>query len=343
MIRFGPAGIPLSSKGRTLRDAVEDVNKFGLNALEVQFVRTHIIERYAHEEEIGYSMFEVPGTMIVDVIREEDGEKKILSVRKKIEKGDMVRVLASKLARDYMELREIGEIAKELDVELSVHAPYYIVLSESKDRELVRRSIDGIRWAGLVGHVLDARVVVTHGGLYGKRGKEKGVQNIIKNLREIKSWFRRNRLSPMLGIETSGKQELFGTLDEVLDLSKKLNLFPVLNFAHIHAREGGSLRTAEDFEKLFERVNSVRKMDWYHTHFSGVEHEGGNEIRLTPLKKGDLKFESLASYLASHNPQITIICSSPLLEHDAIYMKVMYERAVAHLIAKRKKHEKKSK
>jgi deoxyribonuclease-4 len=50
MIRFGPAGIPLSCKGRTLRDGIEDVHGLGLNAMEVQMVRVNVIERFPDEE-----------------------------------------------------------------------------------------------------------------------------------------------------------------------------------------------------------------------------------------------------------------------------------------------------
>ena len=35
MIRFGPAGIPLSCKGRTLKDGIEDVHNLSLSALEI--------------------------------------------------------------------------------------------------------------------------------------------------------------------------------------------------------------------------------------------------------------------------------------------------------------------
>ena len=44
MIRFGPAGIPLSCKGRTLKDGIEDVHNLGLNAMEVQMVRVNVVE-----------------------------------------------------------------------------------------------------------------------------------------------------------------------------------------------------------------------------------------------------------------------------------------------------------
>jgi deoxyribonuclease-4 len=72
----------------------------------------------------------------------------------------------------------------------------------------------------------------------------------------------------------------------------------------------------------------------YYTHFSGVEHEAGNEKRVTPIKKGDLRFEPLAEFLVDANPNVTIISSSPLLEHDAMYMKVIYERILTKKVSK---------
>ncbi|HEV2167190.1 MAG TPA: endonuclease IV, partial [Thermoplasmata archaeon] len=45
MIRFGPAGIPLSCKGRTLRDGIADVHHLGLSALEVQFIKVNPLTR----------------------------------------------------------------------------------------------------------------------------------------------------------------------------------------------------------------------------------------------------------------------------------------------------------
>ncbi len=42
MFRFGLAGIPLTSKGRTFIDSVEDTHNLGLNALEVQLLRVNV-------------------------------------------------------------------------------------------------------------------------------------------------------------------------------------------------------------------------------------------------------------------------------------------------------------
>ena len=72
MIRFGPSGIPLSCKGRTPRDGIEDVHNLGLNAIELQFVRVNVEERYAHEHEFGKKRREVEGQIIVDVLRNQE-------------------------------------------------------------------------------------------------------------------------------------------------------------------------------------------------------------------------------------------------------------------------------
>jgi deoxyribonuclease-4 len=74
-----------------------------------------------------------------------------------------------------------------------------------------------------------------------------------------------------------------------------------------------------------------------------VEHDGeGNELRLTPIKKGDLVFEKLGDALADMCPDGTIISSSPLLEHDAMYMRIIYERMVNKRIAKALRASKKA-
>ena len=44
MIRFGPAGIPLSCKGRTIRDGIEDVHALGLHCMEIQLVRGKYVD-----------------------------------------------------------------------------------------------------------------------------------------------------------------------------------------------------------------------------------------------------------------------------------------------------------
>ncbi|MFQ5885356.1 MAG: TIM barrel protein [Thermoplasmata archaeon] len=340
MIRFGPAGIPLSCKGRTLRDGIEDVHNLGLTAMEVQLVRVGLIERYATDEEIGLVAREIPKELIVEVVRKR-GSKEIVLTRldAEIKKGDLLRMLTSSIARDYQELSELGKLSKDLDIELSLHTPYYMDLIGIE--EMTERSMDSVRWGGLLANEMGARVVVTHLGLYDGLTKRQASIRVRKNLESVLKWYKSRRIKPKLGLEASGRQEVFGSLKEILSLSEKFKgVVPILNFSHLHSREGGTLRTGEDFQKLFAKVERFVG-GHFHTHFSGVEHEGGNELRYTPIKKGDLRFEPLAECILDNNLDITLISGSPLLEHDAMYMKVILERVLARRVSKSTKGGKK--
>jgi deoxyribonuclease-4 len=324
MIRFGPGGIPLSCKGRTQRDGIEDVHTLGLNAMEIQFVRVNLFERYAADEEIGLRPREVAGEFVVDVLR----GRKPLSVfggDVRLEKGDIVRTLNCGVGRDTADFREIGEIADDLDVSISLHAPYYMDLLGSD--EIGGRSVENIRYGGLVAREIGADMLVTHLGFYHENSPEAALEKVAARLKELRDWFDRMGVRAKLGLECSGKRVVFGGVDEILAVCKRVpGVVPVLSFPHIHAREGGSLKRREDFRELFDKVRDALKLQSFYTHFSGVEHEGGNELRYTPIKKGDMRFEPLAEYLADESADITIISDSPLLEHDAMYMKVILER-----------------
>ncbi|RKY65858.1 MAG: AP endonuclease, partial [Candidatus Latescibacterota bacterium] len=67
MIRFGPGGIPLSCKGRTQRDGLNDVHMLGLNAMEIQFVRVELSERPPTREEVGLYPRQVEGSLVINV------------------------------------------------------------------------------------------------------------------------------------------------------------------------------------------------------------------------------------------------------------------------------------
>jgi deoxyribonuclease IV len=335
MIRFGPAGIPLSCKGRTLKDGIEDVHNLGLNAMEVQMVRVNVIERYPDEDEVGQTPMDVQSDLIMEILRGGEGGEVITDLTEEILDDDMIITLASGLVQNFRQLNELGQMGKQLDVNLSMHTPYYMDLIS--DGDLTERSMDNVRWAGMMTHHMGGEIVTTHLGLYGKQGKKQAAESVANNLSILQDWWKANHLSPKLGLETSGRQEVFGSLDEILEVCDGLeSVVPVINFAHLHARESGILREPEDFGEILDKTEEILGGTHY-THFAGVEHEAGNEKRVTPIKKGDLRFEPLAEYLVESMPQITIISSSPLLEHDAMYMKVIFERILTKKVAKEAK------
>ncbi len=336
MIRFGPAGIPLSCKGRTLRDGIEDVHNLGLTAMEAQLVRANVNERGAEPEEFGRTPRELQTDLVIEIIRKKGlKEETISNLDEPIKNGDTLVVLSSGISRSYSELQQLRVMADELDVQLAIHTPYYMDIIG--DGELCFKSMDSIRWAGLMANELGAKVVVTHIGLYGEITDRTAFKKAKERLQELAKWYRKHNLKAAIGLELSGRQEVFGSLSEVTRLCKaSKELVPVVNFAHYHSRETGSLREPKDFDKLLDAVDECSRGELY-AHFSGVEHEGGNEKRFTSIKKGDLRFEPLAESLVERNKPITVISSSPLLEHDAMYMKVILERVLTKKVSKEMK------
>ncbi len=333
MIRFGPSGIPLSCKGRTLRDAIEDVHNLGLTAMEVQLVRVNVLERPAGDDEAGQTPRTLPGELVVEIRRKEDKKDlRIADLNEKIEAGDTLVSLTSGLARDYLELAELGVIAVEMDIELSLHTPYYMDLAGADN--LAQKSMDSIMWGGLLADAMGASVVATFLGLYGEYGPKEAVARIQANVKALRDMYRERKLAVKLGLETSGRREVVGSLDEIMTICKAVKgVVPVLNFAHVHARDGGLLKRPEDFAAAIETTQKFGGPH-IHTHFTGVEHEGGLELRYTPIKKGDLRFEPLAECLLDGDYDLSLISSSPLLEHDAMYMKVILERVLAKKLVK---------
>lgn len=336
MIRFGPAGIPLSCKGRTLRDGIWDVHDLGLTALEGQLVRTHVHERPAEPEEFGLTPHELVNDMVIEIVRrKKDKEQVIWNLDKEIMEGDVLVTLASGIARNYQELRYLKLTAEELDVALSLHTPYYMDLVS--EGELCFRSMDAIRWGGILGRELGCTVITTHLGLYGEVSQKTAMKRVKERLGELAKWYKKQGIKIPIGLELSGRNEVVGSLSEVLKLCRDMDgIIPVVNFAHYHAKEKGTLREPKDFDKLLDAIWDYTDGCFY-THFSGVEHEGGNEKRFTSIKKGDLRFEPLAEAVIERNQPITVISGSPLLEHDAMYMKVILERVLAKKVSREAK------
>ncbi len=339
MIRFGPAGIPLSCKGRTLEDGIEDVNNLSLSALEIQLVRPGAYSRCPEDEEVGMTIRDIKEDFVIEVVR--DGMP-VGDRDEPIEEEDDLIYMPSPIAATFGDLDPIGKMAKRMDVSLSIHTPYYMDLGSESD--LADSCMNSLRYAGIMLDALDGTVVVTSLGLYdGERPDEEIDALIFDNLGSIIDWWHECGLKPKIGIEITGQEDVFGSLEQVLDVCDMFgdDVMPVINFSHYHSRENGKLLETDDFIDLMEAVRPYTG-GTFHTAFSGVEYEKGNEKRLTPIKKGDLRFDPLAEALIELKPDCTVISTSPLLEHDAMYMRIIHERGLSKKVAKDLKQKRKA-
>jgi len=272
MIRIGPAGIPLSCKGRTHKDGVVYTKKnLDLNAIEIQFVRGLYVMA---DEEAAF----------------------------------------------------IKQFTKENDIEVHVHAPYYINLA-GDDNE-VKMSFEKIKNSALMAEKMGAKTVVIHPGFYGALPEKKATKKIIKNLKRLTAIFKKEKIKTKIGLETMGKQKVFGSIEEIVAVCKEVkDVVPIIDLAHIHARGNGCLKEREDFEKLFALLKPLR-LKHYLIHVTGVLYENGNEYYHLPIKKGDMPLAPLIEIILDNKYNVTLISESPLLEHDAVYIRLQVEKAI---------------
>ena len=147
----------------------------------------------------------------------------------------------------------IKDKAQALDISLSAHAPYYINFNSPEAGKRLQ-SQDHLLRAARAAALCGARSVVFHAGYYGASSPDKAYEVIKRELEQILSVLRSERSPIVLRIETMGKVSQFGTLDEVLTLSKELEgLQPCLDFSHMHAREG-QINTYLEFHRVLRKV-----------------------------------------------------------------------------------------
>ena len=289
-VKLGPAGVPLSCKGRTIVEGMDDIISLGLETMEVQ----------------------------------------------------TVRMVAPQHFEQYW---QAGVLANKTDFEMNIHGPYYSELLGGKVER--GRSLAKIEATLQAARTINARHITLHTGHYGDFGRGQAANQQVANVfsgivdRVHEIWhddedefpvfpWIKNGTPSKIGVETSGRQELWGSLEEVLEVVNHVEgTIPVLNIAHIHARGHGQMRTSEDYGELFDMVRESIGTKEFYCHFSGVEHRTGNAMHYTQIKKSDLNFEPLAEFIVEDGGwlDITLISDSPLLEHDAMYMMQNIEKS----------------
>jgi len=223
------------------------------------------------------------------------------------------------------EAQFIKDYSKENDVELHVHAPYYINLAGDEETDL---SFEKILFSARLAEKMGAKTVVTHPGYYGELSERKTLKRIIKNTKKLQSLFKKEKLKIKIGLETMGKQKVFGSLNEIVEVCSNVKgIIPAVDMGHIHARGNGCLKERKDFEGVFQKLKPLR-LKHYLIHLTGVLYEKGNEYYHLPIKKGDMPLAPLIDIVLDNNYNVTFISESPLLEHDAVYIRLQVEKAI---------------
>ena len=222
-------------------------------------------------------------------------------------------------------LRAIGEKAREHNILMSLHTPYFISLS-GVEQEKRLKSLDYIRDSLAAAELLGADTIVVHSGSAAKISREEAMALARDTLERVADEMGDTPIH--IGLETMGKINQLGTLDEVLDLCKVAKCFyPVVDFGHLNARELGYFTDADSYKLIFDRIGEVLG-DTYaqdlHCHFSKIEYtKAGEKKHLTfdDTQYGP-QFDPLAEVIVKYGLSPRIICESAgTMAEDALYMK----------------------
>ncbi len=198
----------------------------------------------------------------------------------------------------------IGKKAKELDIALSIHAPYYINLNSS-DKGKREASIKRILECCKIGSWLEAKRIVFHPGYYSE-DKEESYQNIKNGIIEILKEIKRNNFNIEIAAETMGKVNVFGSVDEINRLVEETGCGFCIDFAHILARD-----KRVDYGKLLKLFPQEK----WHCHFSGIVYGDKGEKHHKTTEKSE--WLGLLNNLP-RNKEIIIINESPTMVDDCI-------------------------
>ena len=228
-------------------------------------------------------------------------------------------------------LRRIGEAAREQGILMSIHTPYFISLS-GVDPEKRLKSIDYIQKSLWAAELIGADTIVIHSGSAAKISRDEAMRLSCDTLEKVLEAVGDTKIK--LGIETMGKVNQLGTLDEVIEQCKVDNkhYFPVVDFGHVNAREQGYFKSVDDYRRIFDKIAEgcgYEAAKDLHCHFSKIEYTSAGEkkhLTFTDDVYGPA-FEPLMEAIARDGWTPRIICESDGTQgEDALAMKREYER-----------------
>lgn len=212
--------------------------------------------------------------------------------------------------------RELGKLAAEKGITLSLHAPYYISMSsveEEKRLNSIKYIMDSARAVDFMG----GNRIVVHTGSCSKISREIALELAIDTMKMAITALDDAGLGHVhICPETMGKVNQLGTLDEVLELCKiDERLIPCIDFGHLNARDLGYFKTKEDYKTVFDKIENALGYDRlknFHSHFSKIEYTTGGEKKHLTFEDTVFgpDFEPVIDLVVQRNCAPTFICES---------------------------------
>lgn len=227
--------------------------------------------------------------------------------------------------------QQLGTLAAERGITLSVHAPYYISMS-SVDEEKRLNSVNYILASARAVNAMGGNRIVVHTGSCGKISREQALELAIDTMHKSLYALDAEGLGHIhICPETMGKVNQLGSLYEVMALCRiDERLIPCIDFGHLNARDQGWFKSLADYESVFDTIENELghdRLDCFHSHFSKIEYTTGGEkkhLTFADTVYGP-DFEPVMEIIARRGCSPTFICESDGTQaEDARAMKDYY-------------------
>lgn len=226
----------------------------------------------------------------------------------------------------------IKQTAQECKISLSVHAPYFINLN-SQTAELMEKSDARLLAAARSGFAAGAKDIIFHPGSYHTQPPEQVYERAKEKMIELTTILREEGTDVILRPETMGKSAMFGSLEEVVQLSQEVpGVMPCIDWAHLHARPGdGSFNSYDEFAGALTLVRDKlgeEGMKRLHFHLSGIVWTTKGEKMHVPLNEADIRYRELLQAFIDFGVGGTAAVEAPLPFHtaDALTFQATYRR-----------------
>ena len=239
---------------------------------------------------------------------------------------EMARVNGVRMSDDTAD--RIAAVAREHDISLTAHGPYFINLCGVP--EIVERSRGRLVETGRLATRCGAVSYCFHAGFYGSLGAADADRRVRQELarvtRESKALGSRADIRP----ELTGKGSQVGSLEEVLAWSAALpGVAPCIDFSHHYARSLGVFGRYEHFASVLDSIRTrlgPAALERLHVHISGIQFGPKGERRHEPLRETAFRWKELLRALKDHRVSGWVVSESPAMEDDALLLQRTYRR-----------------
>ena len=222
---------------------------------------------------------------------------------------------------DYPWAEQLGELARDAGIALSVHAPIAGFVGHAERGKKLNMAIGMLDHSAGIAVAAGAELVVFHPGFLLGREREQALDDVVEQADELRERLEKKGRGVPFGVEVMGRVNELGTIDDVLALASRLDwVRPVLDFAHMHATSDGAFTEVDAFAEVLARADAVLEPGApFHIHFSDIAYANRNETKHLSYGEGTLRADPLAEALSGVDRPATVISESPDEEsHQAI-------------------------